>query len=508
MSRWISLYWLWLLPALTLLATLIRFRYLRLAHRRGLINSRGWRWMLLALAGGQALIWLTQLSLLYPTNALLPQAGLAAIGLMLIALRKACPHVHSGLHGLQRPLPRDGLELIERDEHRRRTAPRWVSLLPGLGLLLYIAAHHPERWLGFTLLALTFIAPLILIPYRRYWLLPLLFLPASLMLVRQSSALRESLPHGAWIAPITGAQCKGQLRVSAQRAWCVNPLTGTVYQFDLRTGLVTLQTEIPESARVFAANGNDGWIQQSPAQGLIRMEAASGAATSVRVLSAHTGAADPRGRLWVIDVGDELTVYDGESATPLRARDGLLNNTAFAVKVSPGGDVWVTSIEGVSWLPEFEIGWRTLNLRTELSGAVRSLAFAPDGTVWLLWQARNARSWGVVVLTRNGFLADSVDLGALTGLPFPAPEDALAVDGLGRVWFVSQSVSPREKYLGLLTFEKGEPIVSLFSLGAFAASGPFTYGGALWENSFGVIADGEGGILLFNGEAGWRQWRP
>jgi hypothetical protein len=508
MSRWISLYWLWLLPALTVLATLIRFRYLRLAHRRGLIALSGRRWTVLALAGAQALIWFTQLSLIYPTNILLPLVGLAALGLTVIALRNARPHLHSGLHGLQRPLPRDGLELIERGERRRRTLPRWLALLPALGLLIYIAAHHPAQWLGFSLLALTFIAPLILIPYRRYWLLPLLLLPSSLVVLMQALALRDVLPHGNWAAPITGAQCQGQLRVSAPRAWCVNPFTGTVYQFDLPTGLVTFRTEIPESARIFAANADQSWIQQNPAQGLMRVEAASGAATTVRALSAHSGAADSQGRLWVIDVGDELTVYDGESATPLRAREGLLNNTAFAVKVSPGGDVWVTSIEGVSWLPEFEIEWRTLNLRTELSGAVRNLAFAPDGSVWLLWQARNARSWGVVVVTRNGLLANRVDLGALTGLPFPAPEDALAVDGLGRAWFVSQSVSPREKYLGLLTFETGQPLTSLYSLGAFAASGPFVYGGPLWENSFGVVADGEGGILLFNGEAGWRHWKP
>ena len=50
MSRWISLYWAWLLPLLATLGILIRLRALRLARRRELITRQGQRWMLTALA--------------------------------------------------------------------------------------------------------------------------------------------------------------------------------------------------------------------------------------------------------------------------------------------------------------------------------------------------------------------------------------------------------------------------------------------------------------------------
>ncbi len=514
MSRWISLYWAWLLPLLATVGILIRLRALRLARRRELITRQGWRWMLTALAAAQLLIWLAQLAVVYHTNLWLPGIGLVLIGLMLFALRAARPGVHPGLHGFQRSLPRDGLDLIEREQYPRRGMPRsaapWLPLLPALGLLLYIASVHPERWLELASLALALLTPLLLIPYRRYWLSPLLLvLPITLLLVRAAS-LNSALPPGSWATPITGAPCKGQLRVAEHHAWCVNSLTGAVYQFDLRTGVVTLQTHIFEAVRVFAANDERSWIQQYPARGLIGVDAASAAATAVHARNTYTGAADFENRLWAIDVGSELLVYANGQVIPLRSRDGLLNNTASTVKVSPGGDVWVGSIGGVSWLPAGETRWRTLDAQAGLPGAVRNLAFAPDasGTVWLLWQTRGGGSWGVIALTADGTLRDKVDLGAHTGLEAPLPEDALAVDGRGRVWFASQSILRREKFLGILTIQD-EPTLDLYSLGTFSMRGPYAYGRGLWEDSFGVAADGSGGIILFNGDsAPWRRWRP
>ncbi len=512
MSRWISLYWAWLLPLLATLGVLIRLRALRLARRRELITRPAWRWMLTALAAAQLLIWLAQLAVVYQTNLWWPGLGLSLVGLMLFALRAARSGVHPGLHGLQRSLPRDGLDLIEREQHprRRRERPLWLPLLPALGLLFYIASLHPERWPELASLALALLAPLLLIPYRRYWLSPLLLaLPVTLLLA-QAVTLNSGLPPGSWITPVTGAPCNGQLRVADHLAWCVNSFTGVVYQFDLGTGVVTSQTHVFEAVRVFAANDERSWIQQNPARGLVEVVAESAAATPVHVRNTYTGAADFENRLWAVDVGSELLVYANGQVIPLRSRDGLLNNTASTVKVSPRGDVWVGSIGGVSWLAAGETKWRTLDMQSGLPGAVRNLAFAPDrsGTVWLLWQTRGGGSWGVIALVADGTLRNKVDLGALTGLEAPLPEDALAVDGLGRVWFASQSILRREKILGLLTIQE-EPVLEVYSLGTFSMTGPYAYGRGLWEDSFGVAADGSGGIILFNGDSEpWRRWRP
>jgi sugar lactone lactonase YvrE len=514
MGRWLSLYWTWLLPALAVLAALSRLRYLRRAQRRGLIGPRAWRWMLVALAAAQSLIWLTQLALVYSTNFWLPSGGLLAVGLTLVALRAARADVHPGLRGFQRPLPRDGLDLIEREWWASRAVPlRGILLtLPALGLLLYIATHHPARWFEFALLGVSFTAPVWLIPYRRLWAAPLLLAPPLVLLLGQALALRAALPAGNWAAPITGADCTGQMRVVAGsgQTWCVNALTGKVYQFDLSTGVVNLEAHVPEGARVFAANASSAWVQQIPARGLVRV--GPDGIETIPVRSARSGAADEDNRLWVIDAGTELSLYAGSQQTLLRSRDGLLNNTANVVKASPDGSVWVGSIGGVSVWRGGAAMWTTFDRGQGVPGAVINLAFAPDGAAWLLWQARPGygalSDWGVSLLTAEG-VTRHLELGPQTGLEAPRTEDALAVDGYGRLWFVTQSIPRREKYLGL-AWPTPEAPVELYSLGQFAGIGPYTYGGnGLWQNSFGVAADGVGGILLYNGEAQpWRRWRP
>jgi sugar lactone lactonase YvrE len=516
MARWISLYWAWLLPALAMLATLARLYDLHRAHQRGLITARGWRWMLAGVAAAQAVIWLAHRALTYQTNVWLPVLGLLANGVMLLALRAARAEIHPGLHGLQRPLPRDGLELIEHEERALRRRARlgwglrpWLPLLPAFSLLVYITLADVERWLALAALGMALAAPSLLTPYRRLWILPLLLTPPLMLLAAQASIQSARLPPGDWAAPLTGARCTGQLRVAAGRAWCVNALASMVYQFDLRTGVVNVEQRVPEGVRVFAANELRGWVQQSPARGLVIVDAHS--VEPLRVLSAHTGAADDANRLWVIDVGMELSLFVEGEATPLRAKDGLLNNTANRVKVSPAGDVWVGSIGGVSWLPAGETHWRTLRRETSgLPGAVINFAFAPDGTVWLLWQARPSfgprSEWGVSALRLDGSLLH-IELGALTKLETPLLEDALAVDGLGRLWFATQSIPSREKLLGVVAVNAPtSPLI--YPQGRFATSGPYAYGAGLWPYSFGVVSDGEGGIILYDSAAAWRHWRP
>jgi ligand-binding sensor domain-containing protein len=192
----------------------------------------------------------------------------------------------------------------------------------------------------------------------------------------------------------------------------------------------------------------------------------------------------------------------------LSSADGLLNNTANIVKVSPQGEVWVGSISGASVLRAGR--WQTYGAEAGVPGSVINFAFARTGEVWLMWQARPGYSppanWGVSQLTTEG-VQRHVELGALTGLEAPRTSDALAVDGEGRLWFVTQSILKREKFLGVADREGR---VEIYSLGQFATSGLYQYGGnGLWQNSFGVMPDGAGGILLYNGDShSWRRWRP
>jgi hypothetical protein len=300
-----------------------------------------------------------------------------------------------------------------------------------------------------------------------------------------------------------------------------------VYQFDLQTGVVSVEAHVPEGARVLAANATHAWVQQIPARGLVRVSADAVQALPIR--SARFGAADAGGRLWVVDVGQELTLY-AEAGPPqtLFARDGLLNNTASVVSVSPGGDVWVGSIGGASRLPAGETAWQRFDREAGVPGAVIGFAFAPgapEGTAWMLWRVRPGygalSEWGASLLTA-GAAPRHFALGPQANLEAPRSEDALAVDGLGRLWFVTQSIPRREKFLGLMTPHSagfainpaGEAAASgalaMHSLGHFATRGPYIYGGnGLWQNSFGVAADGAGGIILYNGATQpWRRWRP
>lgn len=499
------------MPALAALATLVRWQAFQRARKRGLLGPTGWRWMLIALFAAQALIWQTQLALTYSTSIELPLGGLAALGMMVAALRGARAEVHPGLHGFQRPLPRDGLELIEREQRGNRFASLgglW-PVLPAWGLLLALAAYVPERGPDFALFGLTLTAPMWLIPYKKFWVTPVLLAPPLLILLGQALALRATLPPGQWATPLTGAHCTGAVMVQTGQAWCLNAATGAVYQFDVNSGVVNHETHVPEGARLFAATATHAWVQQVPARGLVRVSAPS--AEFVPVLSAHSGAAEAAGHLWVVDVGQELSVETEDEFRRLSSAEGLLNNTANVVKVSPQGEVWVGSIGGASVLRAGR--WHTYGPEVGVPGAVINFAFPPkpEGEVWLMWQARPGYSplvsWGVSALTATGDVHSYLEVGALTGLEAPRTNDALAVDGEGGLWFVTQSIVKREKFLGRVNPDKH---IEVYSLGQFATSGPYQYGGnGLWQNSFGVVADGTGGIILYNGDAHpWRHWRP
>ncbi len=508
------------LLALALLTTLpaaARLRALRRAHQRGLVRRPGWRWLLAGLAAAQAGVWLALLSLVYPTRLEWPLAALLALALTLAVARAARVHVHPGLRGLRRPLPRDGLELLEREQRAPRPlSPAWLAarlrpvlpLLPAWLLIAGLSAMVPSRALGLLLLALVLAAPLLLVPYRWQWLLPLgLALPLTVLL-SQALVLRPTLPPGWWTQPLTAARCPGSLHLAGQTAWCVDAVTAQASAFQPGLGTLELRQTVPEAVRLFAANGPLAWVQQNPAQGLVRV--GQGEPLPVRVGSAQVGAADPAGRLWVIDVSQELSVYAPDGAEQrLRSADGLLNNTASDVRVSPAGDVWVGSFSGLSVLRQGATAWQTIDRAAGVPGAIHSLAFGPDGSVWMLWQPLPGYGplfdWGLSVLRPDGAWQHRA-LGPETGLDLSLSPDPLAIDGLGRAWFVTQSLPRHERTLGLAA--PGQP-VQLYPLGPFPAQGPYSYRGLLWRDTYGVVPDGTGGIILYRGpEQGWWRWRP
>jgi hypothetical protein len=516
-----------ILPFLLALPAVYRLRAMRAARQRGLLSARGWRWLLAGLGAALAAVWLAQASLVFDNRPELPLAALAAVALVAAASHAGRRELHAGLRGLRRPVPRDGLDLIERETTR---PPAWrralaslkppLTVLPALAVIGLLAAAEPGRWPGFAMLALLAPAPLLLMPWRWQWLLPLaLVLPLGVLL-GQSQARQASLPPGVWATPVTGARCPGAVRVAADslRAWCVDGRANRVYAVDLASGALAGRREIDEAARVFAANGSEAWVQQIPARGLVRWQPAGGTEPQLlRVLSAHQGAADSDGRLWVIDVSRELAVFEpGQMRRSLGAGDGLLNNTANVVRAAPNGDVWVGSIGGLSHLPRGAASWQTVSRAEGVPGAVLDLAFGPGEAVWVLWHSAPGYTpqsdWGASRLLPGGDWLH-LPIGTLTGLDVPRSDAALAADRHGRVWFVSQSLPLREKVLGIAeppapgSPPGTPPDVQLYALGRLGNTGLYAYGGSLWRDTYGVASDGAGGVLVFSGpEGGWRRW--
>jgi hypothetical protein len=441
---------------------------------------------------------------------------------MLAAVRAARAAVHPGLRGLRRAIPRDGLDIIESEARRAGALGRlalpgraWLAVLPALALLAWLLALSPARWLDLALLALLTPAPLLLVPYRWQWLLPtLLWLPLGVLAAR-ALTLQPSLPAGWWLSPLAAAPCPALLRAEPgqPRAWCVDQAE-RAYRFDALSGRLLAQWPVADAARIFAAAPGSAWVQQLPARGLVRL--APGAEPQpVAVRSAVQGAADPGGRVWVIDVGQALWVVEpGAEPRWLRAADGLLNNTASAIGVSPQGDVWVGSIGGASVLPagtalDAPGAWRTLAAAEGVPGAVLNFAFGPRRTVWMLWTPRPGYSpgsdWGVSGLSPAGAWTH-LPIGPRTGLDLPRAENPLAVDRHGRVWFVSQSIPLHTRTLGVAAPDPGAA-PALYPLGPFPTTGPYAYPGGAWRDGYGVIPDGAGGVLVYT-SAGqpWLRW--
>ncbi|MBI4769532.1 MAG: hypothetical protein HY784_03725 [Chloroflexi bacterium] len=367
------------------------------------------------------------------------------------------------------------------------------------------------RWPGLWLLAPVPLAPLLIVPLRRLWPAPFLLIPALILPGEHNLDLRLSLPPGRWTQPVTSVSCSGSILPLPDRdtAWCADEAGQQVFRFRLSTGRVTARIPLPEAARVLAAGPEEAWVAQNPLRGLIRVRA-GGQRSPLRINFPAQGALDQAGRLWVIAQSDTLFVADPELRA-LRQADGLLSNTANAVKLAPDtfgnrglapdGTVWVGSIGGASYLPPGG-RWGTLSRREGLPGPVRDLAFAPDGTVWFLWEyAGGSAGWGASGW--RGGVWQHLPLGKATGLALPAGQgDSLAVDGHGRLWFTAVNYARGESLLGVVAPDTGD--MQLYRLGPFVLRN-----GVSLPAVSGVLRDGTGGIVLyFAGDPPWwLHWR-
>lgn len=510
-AHWLNLYWSVFFPLAALLPALSRWRAFRAGWRRGLISRTDLLWLAAALAGSQAFVLLLLVSRVRETALWPPlSAGLAAL-VMAAGARRAARGAHPGLRGFLRPLPRDGLEMIgwETREGRRRRNLWWAARnlapsLPAMLICAYALANQSLYWPGWWLIALAPLGPALIVALPRTWPAPLLLLPVALAMGGRALQTRETLPPGRWFTPVTGATCTSRVHLDLDRsaAWCADGANGQVYRFDPRSGWVAFQAQVESAAWVAAANSQQAWVLQNPARGLIHLDEAGQSRLRINLFA--RGAVDRDGRLWVIDLVGTLYVAEAAGLRALRSRDGLLANTANTVKVAPDGGVWVGSIAGASHLPAGESAWRNFSRRQGLPGSVKNIAFAPDGSPWFLWETLSADHgrivWGVSRQADGAW--ERYELGGRTGLDTPTFEDALAVDGLGRVWFTAPSYVRRQAFLGVLTPNIGQ--VSLYLQGDFVPSGLIAYPPAL-----GVVDDGQGGVYLYNpSHAPLRHWKP
>jgi sugar lactone lactonase YvrE len=471
--------------------------------------------MLLALAATQVYVGFLIANSFYET-AIWPAGGaLLAVLVMVISNHFASASIKPNLpSSILDDMP-NTLDQVDRDQAIRQRIQKIflafrniAPFIPGVVIIAYVLIHQVERWPGLWLIAAAYLSPRFVAPCGRKHLrlttssLILIALAFGLHAIR----LRRELPPGQWITPITSASCTSSILLDLDRktAWCADENKGWIYQFMPISGIVGQGLFVDNGSQAFAGNDSRVLIKQNPLRGLVLVE--NGQQTQIKINLARQGNVDREGRLWVIDVTGMLWIseHDGEWKR-LKASDGLLDNTANVVKTSPDGSVWVGSIGGVSRLVAGTTEWQVVLRNDVLPGLVKDFAFTPDGKVWYLWETATAYQdkvrWGVSFWQK--FHWSHIELGAKTGLDYPPSHHAVAIDGLGRVWFVAPSYIQKNNYVGIL--EPSNGVISLYLLGPFDIS---PGEGFPIPGFNGVIDDGNGGIFLYNPKfSPLRHWR-
>ena len=492
-SHWIGIYWFVFIPSISWLATILHYRI----HSRNHAVNKTSRWLLIALIANQVYVSLLITSSLFET-VLWPAIGALFSALIVgFAAYRASSCIPRSLQG--------GLHTSQMISETEKSK---IPFLLAVAISAYVLSQQVVRWPGLWLIMLALISPLLITPRlgKRLLLAPLMLMLIALAFGWQSLKLREALPPGRWDTPMTSASCSStvQLDLDRQHAWCADEATGQVYRFSPRTGFVNQEHLVEYGSQAFTGNENKVWIMQNPVRGLVLVD--NDSQFQVKINLARQGAVDQQGKLWVIDVSGFLWVSErGEEWNRIKATDGLLDNTANFVKVSTDGSVWIGSVSGVSILAPGQSIWRHITRNDGLPGSVIGFAFDTNGATWFLWEAISAyqenRRWGVSHW--QGSQWKHFELGIKTGLDIPSSQHALAIDGLGRVWFVAPSYKQHTNYLGIITPYSG--VIALYNLGPF----DLIPTGFPIPGSHGVVDDGNGGIFLYNPTfAPIRHWRP
>ncbi|MFQ5408528.1 MAG: hypothetical protein ACE5FI_08940 [Anaerolineales bacterium] len=486
------------------------------AARLGLLQRRAWtylRWALLFCAG---FLLSSILTLIYETEIWPAASAALFIGGMTLAVRAACGGAHPGLRGFHHPLPRDGLALIDREHaslHKRAAASRWLwRVAPALPALALVAGEHPRHWLPGLLLAVSGIAPLIIIPYRRGWVAPLALLIVAGLFGWHAVDLSVQLPPGRWTTLWAGGDCNGAVvPAGGDTAWCVDDDSQWVQRYRLATGGVLEQYPIENAWQVLAADAGGAWVKTRSDKGLVYVGGGR-----IRFEKSFffpiVGAIAAAGDLWFVDGIRELHVYAADyTTTQLTSLEGLLNDTAVVVTALPDGSVWIGSRSGLSHLDPERRQWETFSFRQHgFRGAVTDIAVGQDGAIWVMqrepFNALMRTGWWISIL-RPGADWLHINLADQIGLQAPPGRDALAVDGQGRGWFTAMSYARGEKYLGVLNADGTLAHPPTF-VGRDRSAVPYRTG-ATRPALYGVLTDGDGGIYVYSGAGEpLRHWTP
>ena len=376
-----------------------------------------------------------------------------------------------------------------------------MSLLPLYLCLLLAAVVDWERWRIWSALAAISLTPLLITPSRRAWFgLVIPFLGAG-VLTWNGLNTSARLPPGHWTRPWSSTFCPSRIVLSGDgTAWCLDRERDRINRFHIPTGFILEQYPVASRSILFAAHTDGAWITSAGVGGVIYVSREPVRPT-LWFFRPVDGNVSADGRLWFVDRIHHLNVYSRSGETlPLGTGDGLLNNLAYSVEVVPDQSIWVGAMRGASRRDARTGEWEVIQWESGPNGAVTDIEVGPDGTIWFLQTF--TRPVGLQALWVSDLRADGqflhYDLHKNTSLIVPSDiRDAIAVDGLGRLWFTGVSSVHREKQLGILSPD-GSLAMPLVSLG------PFKPG-----DNFGVVADGEGGIFLYNrGNAPLRHWRP
>lgn len=494
-----------------------RYRTLRHAFRIGLITPPAYRNFNLAILASGGVMAIGVLTVFYETLLWPPFAACIFLIVIALLLRIAGRGMQTGLQGLKWPVPSDGMAILEREQARRSGTPwSWRLRLVGPGaaccaVVLLAASSQPQRWLVWLAVGVLFTLPALLVAYRQSWIAPLLLLLATGFLGWRSLNLRNQVPPGQWSTLWTAARCTSQVAITGSNsAWCLNPNQETVYHFDPASGQVQELYVVAAANAVLAANSRAAWITTDGNGNTVHF--LQSGRNRQRTLNRPIRAALAEdGTLWQIDVAGRLFYLAGSDQREVRldTSAGLLSNLATNVRVLADGSTWIGSHIGVSRRAAGETHWTTYGHETGLRGAVIDIALAPNGSYWFLQRRgnsgflRSSRFWWLSALHTDGSW-QHFDMNVLTTLRRPLPErNAMAIDGLGRIWLTAIAVRPSEKFL--VVVQADGTIDHNQSLGLLQQIGT----GSNTDELFGVVSDGNGGIYLNAGEREpLRHWRP